>query len=459
MFKQQRVRDPLHNLIEFRDNEFENTLWNVLRTRAFQRLRRVKQLGFSDLVFPGATHSRFAHSVGVFHVARILMAVVEEHLGISRFRSSNAEAALAAALVHDLGHGPFSHAFEAVGRRLKLKMAKHELVSDAIIRNGEVADVLKMLGSGFADDVAAILTNERPTIYGAVVSSQFDADRLDYMQRDRLMSGTGLGGIDFGWLIANLEVGEIPFGVDEEVVGTVETFVIGPKATRAVESYVLGLFQLYPTIYFHKTTRGAEKLMTELLCQIFSLVQSGLQNKTGLSSKNDLIRFANKPDNIDNLLSLDDSVVWGSLSQMARARDPLISAFSKRLRDRDLYKCIDVRERFVARYTAANRDQIDAACARVARKVKEWTSRHDRGVPRLLTDEEERAPYKKLQDSKGPANQIMLKEAGGKSIDIVERSEVLKGLQPFKLFRVYHAEEDVEAESFIEAAIGEEAGK
>jgi HD superfamily phosphohydrolase len=141
-FKAQRIRDPIHNLIEFRANEFEDVLWRVMQTAPFQRLRRVKQLGFSDLVYPGATHSRFAHSVGVFHTARQLMTVVQNHLGNS-YEPTKANIALAASLVHDVGHGPFSHAFEDVGRRLDLKLANHETVSDALIRNSEIAEVLR----------------------------------------------------------------------------------------------------------------------------------------------------------------------------------------------------------------------------------------------------------------------------------------------------------------------------
>jgi uncharacterized protein len=98
----QRIRDPVHDLIEFSPSELERTLWKVLQSRAFQRLRRVKQLGFSDLVYPGASHSRFAHSIGVFHTARQLMDVVRRH--VSERHDSKEQRALAAALVHDLGH-------------------------------------------------------------------------------------------------------------------------------------------------------------------------------------------------------------------------------------------------------------------------------------------------------------------------------------------------------------------
>jgi HD superfamily phosphohydrolase len=114
----QRIRDPLHDLIEFdlERSHLERVLWRVIQTRPFQRLRRIKQLGFSDFVYPGATHSRLLHSVGVFHTARRLMKVIEKHVTA---KDPRVDQALAAALLHDLGHGPFSHAFEKIGERFK----------------------------------------------------------------------------------------------------------------------------------------------------------------------------------------------------------------------------------------------------------------------------------------------------------------------------------------------------
>ena len=126
-----------------------STMWRILQTRPFQRLCRVRQLGFSEFIYPSATHTRFAHSVGVFHIARRLMAIIQRHLG-SQFSETKARRAMAAALVHDLGHGPFSHAFEDVGKKPNLKMASHEAVGEQVIRNGEVAEILNGLYSGFA---------------------------------------------------------------------------------------------------------------------------------------------------------------------------------------------------------------------------------------------------------------------------------------------------------------------
>lgn len=311
----QRIRDPVHDLIEFDATKFDNSLWKVLDTRPFQRLRRIKQLGFSEFVFPGATHTRFAHSVGVYHTARRLMKIVERKLGSqNHFDPDMAQVALAAALVHDVGHGPFSHAFEEVGKILDWKLAKkHELVSEALIREGEIAECLKSLGSGFANDVANIIGTEKPTsIYSAVVSSQFDADRLDYLLRDRMMTGTQHSGIDFEWLMANLEVGTVPTGVDDSQTNDVETFVLGSKAVYAAEAYVLGLFQLYPTIYFHKTTRCFEKLFSQLLLRLAHIVTDGTGGKSGLEWHHPLFAFCREPNNIERILALDDACINGA---------------------------------------------------------------------------------------------------------------------------------------------------
>ena len=455
MFKPQRIRDPLHNLIEFRADEFENSLWRALETPPFQRLRRIKQLGFSDLVYPGASHSRFAHSVGVFHTARQLMRVIDEHLG-RQFELSKARVALAGALVHDLGHGPFSHAFEQVGRRLGLKLADHEHVSDLLIRDSEVSGALRVLGSGFANDVADLIRSAGPgNIYSAVVSSQFDADRLDYVRRDRLMTGTQHGAIDFEWLIANLEVGSVPYGVDQESAATIDTFVLGPKAIYAAETYVLGLFQLYPTVYFHKATRSAEKLFTELLHRVIRLSIDDSAASTGLPDNHPLMRFGKEPEKIENILALDDTVVWGSLTLMVDARDPVISDFGRRLRDRRLYKCVDVLARLGHRVGVGQDrlSRLERARASIKQKTADWLSEQEDAGHRILVDEDVREAYKTFQESKGPLNQIRIKTTSGHLVDLGEVSRTVGAIEPFRFFRLYHADGDQEALDFIEQTI------
>lgn len=458
----QRVRDPLHDLIEFDNDVLERALWKVIQTEPFQRLRRVKQLGFSDLVYPGATHSRFAHSLGVFHTARQLMQIIRLHTQDDNTYVERTT--LAAALVHDVGHGAFSHAFEEVGKRLKIIFSNHESVSDKLIRDSEISSEMnEIFGSDFANDVADIIKKDgAKTLQHAVVSSQFDADRLDYMRRDRLMTGTQHAAIDFPWLIANLEVASVPIGVDEHSTGVVETFVLGPKAVPAAEAYILGLFQLYPTVYFHKATRGAEKLFIELMVRLVTLVNDGSFNLTGLSSKHPLVRFAKAPDDIGNFLNLDDSVVWGSLSLLSEAKDTLISKFSTRLKKRQLFKCYDIRIDVSHKLNPKSEDnselldKIDKCCVKIQNQINEWKKNNESECPRVLIDTVERSPYKSVNESKGLLDRINIKIESGDLVDLKECSNVVSALKVYKLFRVYMNIDDIEANEAIRGIVARE---
>jgi HD superfamily phosphohydrolase len=424
----------------------------------------VKQLGFSDLVYPGACHSRFAHSLGVFHTARKLMNVV--HRDGNERQESKEQRALAAALFHDVGHGPFSHAFETVGKRLGLKLANHESMSDILIRNSEISEVLNDLGSGFASDVADIIKKDGvKTVQHAVVSSQFDADRLDYMRRDRLMTGTQHSAIDFPWLIANLEIGNVAIGVDETQVGTIETFVLGPKAIHAAEEFVLGLFQLYPTVYFHKATRGAEKIFGELIFRIIDMTRQGHSSMTGLPLNHPLLRFAVSPDDLHIALLLDDASIWGALPLMAEATDPIISEFALRLKDRKLYKCFDIRALVSQLLDPKNEDtdelieKVDKCCAEIGSRIAEWMETHGTERPRILLDKEKRSPYKSIGESKGPLDRINIRTDGGALVDLKERSKVVAALKTYQLFRAYSDRDDTQSKDALERIVHEEVEK
>ena len=434
----QRIRDPLHDLIEFDTSRFEQMLWHVIQSPPFQRLRRVRQLGFSEYVYPGATHTRFAHSLGVLFNARRLMRNVKRHIGSDNFDQFRSEAALTAALLHDVGHGPFSHSFESIGKSLNLKYAKHEDVSDEIIRNTEVAEILDNYTPGMSKQVADIIGAKAPgDVYSSVVSSQFDADRLDYMQRDRMMSGTQHSEIDLTWLIANLELDAVPFGVEEEKIGEIETFVLSSKAIFAAETYVVGLFQLYPTVYFHKATRSAEKVFFFLFERVFRLIQRGDVDLVGLSKANPIVAFAENPDSLQNALRLDDSVIWGSLAELCESKDALVAQLSVMLRERRLPKAIDLR-------TAVSRELGDEAPAEVIEKavlltrnsLNEWIDEQGAELPSIWIDTAQRVPYKEFQEDIGPLNQILIRHNGG-LVDLKEVSPIVDSIRPFKLDRAY----------------------
>ncbi len=199
MPKVKRLRDPVHDLIVFDDGPVDQTAWSLIDAPEFQRLRRIRQLGFSEFVYPSATHTRFSHSIGVFHNARRLLATVKRKLGTAYDEERAAIAALAA-LLHDVGHGPFSHTFESIDKKL-LRAKKHESWSAEIIEgDNEIGRTLRHLGRKFPSEISLMLKASEPAdIYASVVSSQFDADRLDYLVRDRYMTGVEIGRFDVNW--------------------------------------------------------------------------------------------------------------------------------------------------------------------------------------------------------------------------------------------------------------------
>lgn len=344
--KLQRLRDPIHDLVAFRaEDKVDQLAWRLINTREFQRLRRIRQLGFSELVFPGATHTRFSHCVGVFHLARRLLSVIERKK-IKGFDKRRATAAACAALLHDLGHGPFSHAFEEVEKNRGVKKSHETWTAEAIQGDTEVRRALDGFRRNLATEVGQFITEKEPKdIYASVVSSQFDADRLDYLQRDRYMTGTATGGIDVEWLLDCLEVGRITMRAGKEVdYVEVDGFYLNQKGLPAAEEYLLARFHLYAQVYTHKTTRATERMLAALLTLLAHRINEGMIGKTGLSDKHPLVRYYRADSDLQTYLALDDGVIWTALAEMARAKDRMIASLAGRLHGRQLYKCFDVEE-------------------------------------------------------------------------------------------------------------------
>ncbi|WP_127389312.1 HD domain-containing protein [Mesorhizobium sp. M7A.F.Ca.CA.001.08.2.1] len=433
-----RMGDPLHDLIEFSETAFEQALWDAVNSEEMQRLRRIKQLGFSELVYPGATHTRLAHSLGVFHTARELSGRVRKFLGRD-FDEDREKIALAAALVHDLGHGPFSHAFEdamkkiAKARDQKVEK-RHEIWTADIIReNTDIGRrIEKGMGKEAREAVATLLLQETPTdIYSGIVSSQFDADRLDYLRRDRLMTGVSHGSFDYFWLLANLEVDQVPFSTDGEDYANIDSLVLGNKAFQAAEAYVLGLFHMYFAVYFHKATRSAEKILTALLVRLGELILDGNVAATGLDSAHPITEFL-VDSTLRNYLTLDDSVVWGSLPLMVRASDDHIKHLASRLLRRDLYKAFDVTEYFKGRGGEASVAKFRAALSE-AKKADGF------GYLEIFEDSPARDPYKRRgYDTPEALSKVLIRGSpGGPYQDLAELSDVVSALQKRTVYRVY----------------------
>jgi HD superfamily phosphohydrolase len=170
------------------------------------------------------------------------------------------------------------------------------------------------------------------------------------------------------------------------------------------------------------------------------LVRNGTVLATGLPPNHPLVRFAQNPEDIDVALLLDDAVIWGALTQMSDATDPLIAEFETRLRDRKLYKCHDIRTRVahVLDPKSTNTDEIietiDKCCAGISSKLTEWVTSNGDGRARILIDHDERSPYKPVGQSKGPLDRINIRTDGGTLVDLKERSSVVAALKTYKLF-------------------------
>jgi len=435
-----RLRDPVHGLIVFEEgNKIDMLAWSLVDAPEFQRLRRIRQLGVSELTFPGAVHTRFSHSIGVFHTARQLVTVLRRELTRNQksFDEPRAESALVAALLHDLGHGPFSHTFEEVQASREVSK-RHEKWTADIIRNqdGQIFPILERHRSGLADDVAGMLEREDPEdIYHAVVSSSFDADRLDYLRRDKLMTGTGAGGIDFDWLIDNLRVAEIGLDVPDDENGAsrrVQTFCLTAKALPAAEQFLLARYTLHQQVYFHKATRCAEQMIGKLLRAIARLAASGKIVDSNLPDNHPLARFFSESgETVCNYLALDDSVVLGALDAMSRATEPSVRDLARRLQERRLYKTLDISE--FGEDAGKQRARKRRIEERFAAKITDETVMLDEGASISIYAEiggDEERMHKKLHILDGST-----------PVEISKLSELIRSLERKKQFtRFYFAD-------------------
>lgn len=432
--REQRLRDPVHGLVVFAPGDrFEQLMWQLINTPEFQRLRRIKQLGFSELVYPGATHTRFAHSIGVFHTARLLVRQLRQLLG-GEFDEERANIATCAALVHDIGHGPFSHAFESVMKERDIPK-KHESWTVEIIEGDtSVGRVLDGFDTKLRKEVAELLSQEHPSdIYASIVSSQFDADRLDYLRRDRLMTGTEHGNFDWAWLLNNLQIGEIPMFSDDESSGRrVEGLILGEKGLSAAEAYLLGRYHLYTQVYLHKTTRGAEKMLGKLLGRVAQCIAEKRVKETGLPQSHPLRAFfAKKGATLENYLKLDDSLIWGSMSLLSSAEDEIIRQLADRLQKRDLYKCVNI--------SSLAKASGGAALSNFRLKLEEAIKSGHLSEFDVLQDRTNVSAYE-LSDYESPTvlEQIRIQRPGADHEDIAVLSAVVAPLcAGEKVFRVY----------------------
>jgi HD superfamily phosphohydrolase len=333
------LRDPVHGLVAF-EGVAEQVIGRLLRAREVQRLRNVRQLGFTSLVFPGAEHSRFAHSLGAAHVmVRMLarMRAVQGVLPRELALDQEAEAeALAAALLHDLGHGPFSHLFEEVMPHARA----HEAWTVDIVRDPstDVHRALASLASGMPERVATLIEGQHRLGYLArCVSGTLDADRCDYLLRDSHMTGVRYGIYDLDWLLQALAFGELP--TSGEWVLAIE----GRKGLPPIEGFFLARQYMYQQVYHHKATRSAEALIRAIFIRAAELTAAGSPPSPMPTALANAVH--GKAVSLGEYLALDDITLLSAFRAWEDAPDPLLAMFTKQLAVRDLPKTIPLDER------------------------------------------------------------------------------------------------------------------
>ena len=288
------IKDPLYGYVHITELEKK-----VIDTRPFQRLHRIKQLVFADYVYPGATHTRFEHSIGVMHLAGLLASSLPEQLS-----QEEVQEVKIAALLHDVGHGPFSHTYEHL---LVKKLGKtHEDLTQWVIKSSELKDVLSEEGLNVERiaklAVGKLLDKDKPFL-DQIIRSAVDVDKMDFIQRDSYHTGAEYGKVDVYRLIYTMDV------VDGNLA-------VNITALPTLEAFVLARIESFRTIYYHKTARAGQISLIKAM----ELADEDLK----------LTSFKN----VEEFLDLDDYYVWSKLKEHGEARKYILA-----LEKRDLLKC------------------------------------------------------------------------------------------------------------------------
>lgn len=324
------LRDPVHGLVTF-ERPHERLVARLMDTPEVQRLRRVRALGVASLAFPGAEHSRFAHAVGAaFVMRRFLERVAPLGAEIAptwALTEDDAQDALAAALLHDVGHGPLSHLFEEVFPAMRA----HEAWTSAVVLDPDGA-VHRLLAAEDPERPARVegLVHGRHRLpyLAKAVSGTFDVDRCDYLLRDSYMTGTRYGLYDLDWLLRSLRLEPDPTGP--------RLAVDGSKGLPAVEGYFLARVFMYQQVYFHKATRAAESLLRAVFRRFADLVADG---RVPEGTPAALSAFARgEPVSVGAYLSLDDNAFWCAVDAWRGDRDPVLASLCDRAMGRVLPK-------------------------------------------------------------------------------------------------------------------------
>ena len=308
--KQQVFKDPLYGFIHV-DYEL---IRKLIDSSLFQRLRRVRQLSGVQMVFHGAEHSRFSHSLGVYEIANRFLTVPDIQNALNEREKL---IFLSAALLHDIGHGAYSHAFEDIFG------VDHEKIGAAlIIHDQEVFQALSTIDSKFATDVASIILKEKKfPLIEQLISSQLDVDRLDYLERDAYFTGAAYGHIDVDRLIRVLYIknGQVVFKL---------------SGIHAIENYLIARYHMYWQVYYHPVARAYEVTLEKIYKRVKDLLVSGFAFDLNVEP---LQRVIDNPSNLDSYIEIDDFYINGLISSFIKSKDPILKSLANDFLNRKIW--------------------------------------------------------------------------------------------------------------------------
>ena len=310
------VNDPVYGFVSVP----RGLLCELINHPAFQRLSRIKQLGMSALVYPGATHTRWAHSLGAYHLMReAFRALKEKGVFVFDVEEEGAEIAI---LLHDIGHGPFSHVLE----HTLIEHLSHEEITRALMRrlNRELGGALGMAIQIYSDEYPKRFLHQ-------LICSQLDTDRLDYLCRDSFYTGVREGNIGAARLIKMLSVAD-------------DRLVVEGKGLYSVENYLMARRLMYWQVYLHKTAVAAEEMLRAALERAKELTRGGVrlfaspQLEYFLRSEVQTSHFEEDEECINHFLNLNDSDILCALGVWQHSEDAVLSALAGGFVNRRLFK-------------------------------------------------------------------------------------------------------------------------
>ena len=314
-------RDPVHNYITVN----HPVIYDLINSKEFQRLRRVKQVSTTVFTFHGAEHSRFSHCLGVYEIARRVTEIFDAKF--PEIWDTNEDLlTMVAALLHDVGHGAYSHTFE------KLFDTDHEAITQEIITSPdtEVNAILRQVSPDFPEKVASVFNhtyNNKQVVQ--LISSQIDCDRMDYLLRDSYYSGANYGQFDLTRILRVIRP-------------TKDSIVFEYNGMHAVEDYIVSRFQMYMQVYFHPASRAMEVLLQNLLKRAKYLyhIDSHFFEKTSPN----LIPFLANQASLADYLSLDDGVMNTYFQAWISAEDDILADLASRFVNRKVFKSVTFEE-------------------------------------------------------------------------------------------------------------------